>query len=74
MITTIRICGKTSDLCHTTLIDEKGKVVAEKESYVPNFMPGQHYGDYIELDIDVETGVIKNWKKPSQKKLLKDMA
>lgn len=73
MITTIRISGKTSDLCHTSLIDEKGKIVAEKESYVPDFMPGEHYGDYIDLVIDVKTGVIKNWKKPSQKKLLADM-
>lgn len=73
MITTIRICGKTSDLCHTALQDDKGKVVIEKEGYAPSFMPGGD-GDYIDLVIDVATGQIKNWKVPSQKKLLADMA
>jgi hypothetical protein len=29
-------------------------------------MPGEHYGDYIILDIDIDTGVIKNWKKPTK--------
>jgi len=74
MITTVKVCGKTSDLCHVCLVDEAGKVVSERDGYVPDYFPGQHYGDYLILDIDVETGVIKNWKKPSQKKLLADMA
>lgn len=34
------------------------------EGYVPDFFPGDHYGDYLMLNIDVETGHIKNWKKP----------
>ncbi|MGF0237226.1 hypothetical protein ACQR3P_30300 [Rhodococcus sp. IEGM1300] len=35
------------------------------EGYVPDFFPGQHYGDYLILSIDLETGQIKNWQKPS---------
>jgi len=30
-------------------------------------MPEEHYGDYVELEIDIETGVILNWKRPSIK-------
>jgi len=30
-------------------------------------MPEEHYGDYVELQIDLETGQIMNWKKPSRK-------
>lgn len=28
------------------------------------FFPEQHYGDYLIFDIDIETGLIKNWVKP----------
>ncbi|MCY1454717.1 hypothetical protein D9M71_718000 [compost metagenome] len=35
------------------------------EGYVPDFFPGDHYGDYLILNIDLETGQIKNWKKPT---------
>ena len=67
MIKTIHICGKTSDMCAVILEDDKGVVVFENEGdYVPSFFPGEHYGDYLVLDIDVATGVITNWKKPSQ--------
>ena len=23
---------------------------------MPDFMPGQHYGDYVILDVDIDTG------------------
>jgi hypothetical protein len=64
---TLSICGKTSDLCSATLTDADGKVLKEKDGYVPEMMPGEHYGDYIIIDIDIETGKILNWKKPSKK-------
>ena len=60
-IKTVSICGKTADLCHVQLIDEQGNVVKENNGYVPAFMPGEHYGDYIILDINVKTGKITNW-------------
>ena len=31
---------------------------------MPSFMPGPHYGDYIILDIDLDSGLVTNWKKP----------
>ena len=67
-ITTIKLCGKTSDMCQIRLVDDKGKIVADKDGYVPDFIPGE-YGDYIILDIDVKSGRILNWKPPTQKQL-----
>ena len=32
-------------------------------------MPEQHWGDYVELDIDVDSGQIINWKVPTDKVL-----
>jgi hypothetical protein len=59
---TVRICAKCSDLCSTEILDTNGKLIAERDGYVPEWMPGEHYGDYVELDIDIKTGKILNWK------------
>ena len=53
----------------TAKLVEDGKVTKTHDGYVPEFMPEDHYGDYVELDIDVETGMIVNWKKPSDNEL-----
>jgi hypothetical protein len=42
------------------------------DGYVPLWFPNphvEHYGDYVRLDIDLETGQIINWKRPTQKQL-----
>jgi len=65
------ITAKCSDLCCVVLKDANGKAIAEHDGYVPEFMPGEHFGDYIEIDIELETGRILNWKKPTQKVLSK---
>jgi hypothetical protein len=54
-----------------TLINKNGTCIGKYDGYVPEWMPGEHYGDYVELDIDMETGVITNWKNPSVKELIK---
>jgi hypothetical protein len=36
---------------------------------VPDFMPGEHYGDYVMLDVDIDTGKITNWKTPTDAQL-----
>lgn len=69
--TTVRVVAKCSDLCFVKLMDKDGNAIAQYDGYVPDFMPGEHYGDYIELDIDLKTGVILNWKRPSAKALSK---
>jgi hypothetical protein len=62
----ITICAKCSDLCNAQLKDGEGRVVAEHDGYVPALMPDEHYGDYVMLDIDLETGMILNWVRPTK--------
>ena len=61
----LSISGKTSNLFSAELFDNDGNRIKDYSGYVPDFFPDQHYGDYIMLDIDIETGQILNWKKPS---------
>jgi hypothetical protein len=32
-------------------------------------MPGEHYGDYVELAINIETGQILEWTPPTKAQL-----
>ena len=61
------ISAKCSDMFGGTIKDEEGNDLFEYDGYVPDFFPGDHYGDYIQLDIDLDTGRITNWKKPTAK-------
>jgi hypothetical protein len=64
----IRINAKCSDMFAATLHDKTGKQIGGMYAgYVPSIMPGQHFGDYVELDIELSTGKILNWKSPSKK-------
>lgn len=64
----LRICGKTSDRFWAELVVD-GVQHKNHDGYVPEFFPEKHYGDYIQLDIDIDSGQILNWKKPTQKEL-----
>lgn len=59
--TTISITAKCSDLFSARLDDGR-----EYDGYVPAFFPGEHYGDYVELEIELATGRIINWKVPTK--------
>ncbi len=69
--TTITICGKTSDLFTASIHNQDGSTLGTYEGYVPDFFPGEHYGDYIILEIELATGQILNWKKPTAKEIKK---
>lgn len=60
----LKICAKTVDAFSATL-EIDGKETKKYEGYVPKFFPEEHYGDYVELDIDIDTGQILNWKRPT---------
>ncbi|WP_294833274.1 hypothetical protein [uncultured Gilliamella sp.] len=60
---------KVTDRFYADLIDEQGEVVGNIELDVPNFFPGDHYGEYLYLDIDIETGQVTNWNKPTAKQI-----
>ena len=63
----MRLCIKVSDGFTCSLHNPDGGEFASHEGYVPDFFPGDHYGDYI----DIETGQITNWKKPTAEDITK---
>ena len=70
-IKTLSLYLKVRDEFTAGFVDGDGNEVLSYEGYVPDFMPGEHYGDYVILDIDIETGMIKNWKKPEPEEIEK---
>lgn len=68
----LKICVKCSDGFNSTY-ERKGESPIEYNGYVPKFFPEEHWGDYVELDIDVATGRINNWVVPTEKELLKQI-
>lgn len=69
----LRISAKSSDLNSISFKDKNGKVTEGGEySYVPEGI-GIGGGDYVELDIDTETGQIQNWKPLSDAKVIDAM-
>ena len=68
----LRIYSKICDNFTASIHDQDGAQIGEDyEGYVPEFMPGEHYGDYLILNIDMDTGQILNWKKPDQEQIEK---
>ena len=66
----LRISAKCSDLCWTKYTDSKGKKT-ESDGYVPEKIGiGDGTGDYINIDIDMQTGQILNWKPVSDKQVI----
>jgi hypothetical protein len=61
------------DDCQFTIETDKGEEIYDNEKigYVPDFFPGDHYGDFIIFDIDIDTGQIINWEKPTSEELEK---
>jgi hypothetical protein len=66
----VRFHAKMRDEGTYILLDESKNEIKEHEGYVPSFFPygvnneGEHYGDYVDLVIDLETGIVANWKAP----------
>ena len=53
----IRTNYKTSDECVIKFETAQGELI-RYEGYVPLFLPGDHYGDYIELSIS-QDGIVQ---------------
>jgi hypothetical protein len=66
---TLNIHCKVRDEFEADLLDAEGAKLKEYEGYVPSFMPGQHYGDYLMLEIDIDSGQILNWKPPTAQQI-----
>lgn len=66
---TLKLHLKVRDEFAAGLCDQNGEEIFDYEGYVPDFMPGNHYGDYVIFDIDLDTGQITNWKPPTAKQI-----
>lgn len=65
-VKTLKIHLKVSDRFTASLESSTGtEVFDQDDGCVPSFMPGDLYGDYVILDIDIDTGQITNWEKPT---------
>ena len=69
MSKTIQITAKCSDMFHAQLRDEKGKFIGWYDGYVPSWFGNSRDGDYVLLTIEIESGKILGWRKPSAKDL-----
>lgn len=58
---TLTIHAKCNDMCHLELYDSESGTFNKHDGYVPRGL-GIGGGDYIELTIDIDTGVILNWE------------
>ena len=65
----LTISAKCSDLCYTKYTDKNGKET-ESDGYVPTGIGIDEWGDYVVLDIDMETGQIQNWKPVRDKQVI----
>jgi hypothetical protein len=63
-VESVTVHAKVCDSGVYVLKDKEGREIAERADYVPEFFPGEHFGDYLTLNINLETGQIMNWKKP----------
>lgn len=68
-VKTIKVHIKVRDGFEGSLVDQDGAVIKDYEGYVPEFFPGPHYGDYLILDIDIDSGLITNWTAPTAAQL-----
>jgi len=66
---TLKLHLKVRDDFTAALCDQDGAEIFDYEGYVPEFMPDEHFGDYVILDIDLDTGQITNWKPPTAKQI-----
>lgn len=67
----IKVFAKLRDSGSYELMGMDGKSIKlESDGYVPTWFPGGD-SDYLDLDIDLETGVVLNWKKPAPEEVAK---
>jgi len=65
-VSTVQLEVKVSDTGNYRFTSSDDVTIADfVEGRVPDFFPGNHHGDYLYLDIDLETGRITNWRTPS---------
>lgn len=64
----LKIMAKCSD-CFSVLESDDGDLLCDYNGYALDFFPVDHYGGYIILHIDIDTGQILNWKQPTAREV-----
>jgi hypothetical protein len=63
---TLNICAKCCDMCSASLHDQNGDQIGDEwDNYVPKGL-GIGSGDYIEFEVNLDTGQILNWEVPEK--------
>ena len=72
----LSICAKCVDMCSIVAKDKDGNLLAERDDYVPDLpwiSTPSGCGDYIEFELDTDTGKIVGHKKLSDATILKEL-
>lgn len=69
-VKTIKLSAHCQDRSEVIGKDANGREVVRTEPYYMRSQFGLGSGDYVELEVDIETGQILNWKKPSDEDLI----
>lgn len=59
----ILVYAKCNDCCFVSVIDDDGTVLRDHDGYVPKIISND--SDGLDLEIDIKTGQILNWRAPS---------
>jgi hypothetical protein len=70
MVKILSIIAKPSD-CGSYYIYEDGKLAWEHRGYVPRGL-GIGGGDYVEIEIDLETGKVVGWQQPDLENIIEE--
>ena len=63
---TLSVCLHVKDRFTAELKDDQGIVLKNYAGSAPDIAPNFHV-DYIEIDIDIDTGALNNWRIPTPK-------
>ena len=65
----IYITAKVGDLINGHVYDINDTVIISFGGVVPEFFPSNNYGEYLNLEIELETGKILNWIPPTKEQI-----
>lgn len=66
------VTAKCGDWCEVVVKDNDDNEIYRNMDYVPSYIPNW-CGDYLDLEIDAETGTILNWDSNEVKAFLKSI-
>ena len=73
---TLKVTAKCSDQCACQYFNSIGEMKIESDNYVPeniNIGGPDDDGDYIDIEIDIKTGQILNWKPLTEKQVITEI-